>query len=89
MLEKGSSWSKVQVLGQKTTGYISTQYIRHGIWGKTTGNVNLRSLPGAEYRIKREIANDTALTILELGPEYSAVRIDNVTGWVSNKYLKY
>jgi uncharacterized protein YgiM (DUF1202 family) len=89
MLEKGTSWSLVQVLDKSIKGYISSRYIKQGIWGKTTGNVNLRSLPGAEYRIKREIAVDTVLTVLKLGPEYSAVKIDGVTGWVSNKYLKY
>ena len=89
MLEYGTSWSKVQVMGQKTTGYISTNYIKQGIWGKTTGTVNLRSLPSLDSRIKREIANDTALTIMVLGPEFSAVIIDNLKGWVSNKYLKH
>ena len=89
MLKWGKIWSRVQILGQKTTGYIKTAYITQGIKAKTTGNVNMRSKPGTEFRVIREIAEGTTLTIMKLGTKFSAVIINNAKGWVSTKFLDY
>lgn len=53
----------------------------------TTANVNLREGPGTRYRVLTVLPPDTAVDVGGCNRGWCLTRVDDLTGWVSERYL--
>ena len=92
VLEKGDTWHKVKVGGQ--TGYMMAKYLNMGASGSTmyvrtnTGiGLNLRKAPNTASPIITSFPIGTAVTVVQKGSTWHKVKVGNLTGYMSAKYL--
>lgn len=102
VVKKGSGWYYVQVGGME--GYMSSRFLTAQkvsytkpveAFTATLKNinggkiVNFRLYPGMKTKIIGTYPVGTKVTVLEMGENWSKVRIDGVEGYVSTYFLKY
>lgn len=99
VLGVGTDWHRVNVGGVE--GYMMAKYVsitstgatpHKTVTGGTGGFVNLRSGPGYNYGVLRQISNGTAATVVIPYPTWSQVLVRQgsgyVTGYMLNSFLQ-
>jgi uncharacterized protein YraI len=57
---------------------------------KTTANVNLRNGPSTNYEVLEVVPKGTTVTVSDwVSGGFRYVKVNGVTGWISEKYLNY
>lgn len=99
----GSTWCKVTVNGN--TGYMATRFLSAANSGAYTkpvnpfaatlkninggSIVNFRQAPGMKTKVIMQVKVGTAVTVLEMGENWSLVELNGQRGYVSTYFLKY
>jgi uncharacterized protein YgiM (DUF1202 family) len=95
--EKIGSWYRVNIGGKN--GYVMSQYISSA-YGEPTDNylrvfnpnggsyVNLRRGAGYNFRVVQKVPVNVLVTVLERGGEWTKVKYDGTTGYMSSYFLK-
>ncbi len=88
-------WIKVQINGQ--IGYVSADYVRYyeGLASSTVATIktpnntamNLRSGPGDQYGVVRQVAGDRYVMVLGKGSGWWKVSIDGQVGFMNSNFL--
>ncbi len=103
VLQKGLSWSRVQVGDQE--GFMASEYLRFGASGsgsqtatgkvavvsnpKDTQVLNLRQNPSLDAKVLDYYYNGTRVTILKAGETWHKVQVeDGKVGYMMDKFLK-
>ncbi len=89
ILDESGNWYKVQISGSSRTGYMSKNYVSVGLAARTTGRVNLRRGGGTSYAVLRTLNKGQDVTVTWVGKNWSKVRADGSTGYISNKYYSF
>ena len=92
ILEAGETWSKVKVDGK--VGYMMSKYLNNGATGSVlyvrtnTGiGLNLRQGPSMDSAIITSFPINTAVTVLQRGPNWHKVQVSDKTGYMATRYL--
>lgn len=97
ILERGSTWCKVQVEGQN--GYMMSQYLAfYGDAAEDTAwvvhpdggeYVNLRNGPStSKYRVIRRVPDGSIVTVLKPGSTWTKIEYDGTTGYMMTRFLQ-
>ncbi|MEG0492658.1 MAG: SH3 domain-containing protein, partial [Clostridia bacterium] len=101
VLERGSSWSKLNVNG--TIGYMMNKFLNRGgesggdegiicyatIWSNNGYGVRVRTGPGTGYDRIGVYSVGTTVGVISQGATWDYIRVGSRTGYIMNKFLNY
>ena len=88
ILGENLNWTRVRVGSE--VGFVSTQLIGENIFeAQISGGVNFRRGPGTSHGVIRMLPRGTNVTVLRQNGNWSRVRVNGQTGYVSSRFLTW